>query len=81
MWEGGSRVPFIASSSSIFAKEPQSRQMICFSDMLATSAELVDEGVINKGCFYSHSFLPILKNPNYNKSIRNELIIEKNTDF
>ena len=77
MWEGGSRVPFIVSSPSQFAQGTQSSQMICFTDMMATLADIIDDHTINNADFHSHSFLPILQNPDDSKPIRDDLVIEK----
>lgn len=78
MWEGGSRIPFIVSAPTRFKKGAQSNQLICFTDMMATLADLLGDKTFNSADFDSHSFLPILKNPDSDKPARNELVIEKN---
>jgi len=77
MWEGGSRIPFIVSAPSRFTEGAKSGQMICFTDIMATLADLVGDESINSTNFDSHSFLPILNNPDSDKPARNELVIEK----
>lgn len=78
MWEGGSRIPFIVSEPSRFQQGAQSNQLICFTDMMATLADLLGDKKFNSTGFDSHSFLPILKNPDSGKPARTELVTEKN---
>ena len=77
MWEGGSRIPFIVSAPNRFGKGVQSNQMIGFTDMMATLADLVGDKSLNNNDFNSNSFLPILTSSNYKKPARNELVVEK----
>ena len=77
MWEGGSRIPFIVSAPSYFAPGRESDQMLCFTDMMATLADLLGED-LPKGTFDSHSFLPVLLDQNSEQPLRSEVIIEKN---
>lgn len=77
MWEGGSRIPFIVSDPSWIKKGKVSNQMICFTDMMATLADLVGDDKVNSANLDSHSFLPELRNSAYKKPARNDLIIEK----
>jgi len=77
MWEGGSRIPFIVSAPNRFETGVQSNQMICFTDMIATLADLLGDKTIKSTDFDSHSFLPILTNSNFEKPARDKLVIEK----
>lgn len=77
MWEGGSRIPLIVSAPGRFITDAQSNQMICFTDVMATLADLLGDKTFKSADFDSHSFLPILQNVGAKKSIRNELVIEK----
>ncbi len=76
-WEGGSRIPFIVSAPSRFVSGLESDQIISFTDVLATLAELVGEE-LPAGSFDSHSFLPVLMNVQPDQPLRDEMIIEKN---
>ena len=50
MWEGGSRIPFIVSAPG-YARGITSGQMVCFTDMMATLADLLGEELTCKaGC-------------------------------
>lgn len=77
MWEGGSRIPFIVSAPFRFEKGIQSNQLICFTDMMATLADLVGDKSINSTDFDSYSFLSVLTNSKSEKPARDELVIEK----
>ncbi len=77
MWEGGSRMPFIVSGPSMFPKGAQSNQMISFTDMMATMAALVEDKTFDASKLHSHSFLPVLQNPNHDQPVRADLVVEK----
>ncbi len=77
MWEGGSRIPFIVSAPG-YARGITSEQMVCFTDMMATLADLVGAELPDRTTLDSHSFLPVLKNSVSDQPLRNELIVEKN---
>ena len=76
MWEGGSRIPFIVSAPSYFTRGRESDQLLCFTDMMATLADLLGEEV-PQGTFDSYSFLPVLLDQDSDQPLRSELIIEK----
>ncbi len=78
MWEGGSRIPFIVSAPSRFDSGAESDQMLCFTDMMATLADLLGAELDDPARFDSYSFLHVLNNTEASKPERNELIIEKN---
>ena len=75
-WEGGSRIPFIVSWPKRYETNAQTNQMICFTDIMATFADIIGDTTSHSDSFDSHSFLPVLYNPDYNKPVRNELVIE-----
>ena len=77
LWEGGSRIPFIVSAPFRFKAGKVSDQMIGFTDMLATLADLVGEELA-EGTYDSHSFLPVLMDRESKQALRDELVIEKN---
>ena len=76
MWEGGSRIPFIVRAPSFFAPGRESDQMLCFTDMMATLADLLSEDLSEED-FDSYSFLPVLMGQD-SDALRSEVIIEKN---
>ena len=78
MWEGGSRIPFIVSEPSRFTAGRESDHMICFTDMMATLADILGEELPAQAEFDSYSFLHILKNIEADQPVRKEVIIEKN---
>ena len=77
MWEGGSRIPFIVRAPKYFQQGRESNQMLCFTDMLATLADLLGDKNLDAMDFDSHSFLPVLTKTTSDETLRNELIIEK----
>jgi len=77
MWEGGSRMPFIVSYPSGFASGAISSQMIAFTDVMATLADLVNDEDFNQEDFDSRSFLPVLLDPGYDRAVRPDLVVEK----
>lgn len=81
MWEGGSRIPFIVSAPSRFASGVESDQMICFTDMMATLADLTGKKLEDQAGFDSYSFLHILENRDPEGHVRKQLIVEKNAYF
>ena len=63
--EGGHRVPFIARWPGRIPAGTQTGALINHTDMLATLAELLDvSNVAREGAIDSHSFLPVLREPN-----------------
>ncbi len=80
MWEGGSRIPFIVRAPKYFQQGRESNQMLCFTDMMATLADLLGDKNLDATDFDSHSFLPMLTKTTPKKPLRNELIVEKKKD-
>jgi arylsulfatase A-like enzyme len=75
-WEGGHRVPFIARWPSEVRAGSVSHQTICFTDMLATLAAVVDVDLPEGGGPDSFSFLPVLRGTHADdKPIRGPLVI------
>jgi len=63
--EGGHRVPFIARWPGRIPAGTKTDALINHTDMLATLAELLDvEDVAGEAAIDSHSFLPVLREPN-----------------
>lgn len=59
-WEGGHRMPFLARWPARIAKAGVSRQTICFTDMLATFAEIVGADLPAAARRDSVSVLPLM---------------------
>lgn len=75
MWEGGSRIPFIASWPGNIPEGTRSGQLLCFTDMMATFGAIVDDS-LNLNEYDSHNFLPVFLNPDLELTVRNELLIQ-----
>ena len=60
-WEGGHRVPFVVRWPSVVRPKRVSESMICFTDFMATFAEIVGDKFPETATTDSRSFLPILK--------------------
>ena len=75
MWEGGHRMPFIVSWPGHVPQSSVSKSLICFTDMLATFAEIT-ESEIGQNLYDSHSILPILSGET-DIEVRENLLIDK----
>jgi arylsulfatase A-like enzyme len=75
-WEGGSRIPFIASWPDHFASGAYAHQLVCFTDILATLAEVAGDSSFDASAYDSHSILPILMHPGSAGQVRETLLIE-----
>ncbi|MDE0860034.1 MAG: arylsulfatase [Akkermansiaceae bacterium] len=60
IWEGGHRIPFIVRWPGKVAPGTHSDQLICLTDLLATTAGILDEKVPAGSAEDSVSFLPVL---------------------
>lgn len=60
-WEAGHRMPFIARWPGTVAPGTTSAQLLCFTDLLATFADLMDTKVPPSQLPDSFTFLPSLK--------------------
>jgi len=76
LWEGGSRIPFIATWPGKIMENVKSDKLICFTDMMATFAELTNDTLFSTNQFDSYSILPLLINNDSKERIREELVIE-----
>lgn len=63
IWEGGHRIPFIASWPGTIKANSQSDELICLTNLMATSAELTGASLTETDGEDSFSILPILMNP------------------
>ena len=75
MWEGGHRMPFIVRWPGHTPANTTSSELICFTDILASFAELTNTE-INPLQFDSHSILPIITGTAFESPIRKELLID-----
>jgi arylsulfatase A-like enzyme len=73
-WEGGHRMPFIASWPSVKAEGSQSDQIISNTDMLATFADLVGEPQPANAGEDSYSILNVLYSKDKGKPIREAFV-------
>ncbi|MDA7658041.1 sulfatase-like hydrolase/transferase, partial [Verrucomicrobia bacterium] len=60
LWDGGHRIPFIVRWPGQVEPGSQSDQLICLTDLLATSAEIIGESMPKGSGEDSVSFLPAL---------------------
>ncbi|MBT3751086.1 MAG: arylsulfatase [Bacteroidetes bacterium] len=75
MWEGGHRMPFIVQWPGNTPEQSTSKELICFTDMLATFADITDTE-IDLSAYDSHSILPVITGNNGSGPIRKEVIID-----
>lgn len=73
-WEGGHRMPFIASWPGVIEQGSKSNQIISTTDMLATFADLVGERLPANAGEDSYSILDALYNKDQGKAIREALV-------
>jgi len=75
-WEGGHRMPFIARWPGHIGPGTSSTHLICFTDLLATFAELFDEQLPDDAGHDSFSFLPQLLRSKVNSVQRESLVVQ-----
>ncbi|MDF9798285.1 arylsulfatase A [Catalinimonas alkaloidigena] len=76
-YEGGHRMPFVARWKGHIAENTNSNQLICFTDMMATMADLLDIFIDQENTAEdSYSFLPVLLNEAPSAALRNDLLVE-----
>lgn len=76
-WEGGHRMPFIVRWPGVVDAGTSTKQTICFTDLLATFAEVMGSPLPSEAGSDSFSFLPVLtgKKPE-GESIRGPVVIQ-----
>ena len=62
-WEGGHRMPFLLRWPGVVDAGSTTSHLVCFTDLLATFAEITDAPLPDHLSFDSESFLPILTDP------------------
>jgi len=70
IYEGGHRVPFIATWPGVIKPGAESDETICTVDFMATAAELLDADLTDDTAEDSYSILPVLRGERYDKPIR-----------
>lgn len=70
IYEGGHRVPFIASWPGQIEAGSQSDETICTVDFMATAAALLDVEIADDTAEDSYSFLPVMKQEKYDSPLR-----------
>jgi arylsulfatase A-like enzyme len=73
-WEGGHRMPFIARWPGKITPGTTSREVICFTDMLATFASLTGQSLPNEAGEDSFDILPALLGRTGSKPLREATI-------
>ena len=71
-WEAGHRMPFVARWPGVTKPDSTSKQLICFTDFLATFADIMGAKIPEKAGPDSFSFLPSLKGK---PSLRNTFVM------
>lgn len=70
VWEGGHRVPFLLRWPGIVDPASISNEVVCLTDLLATSAELAGVKIPDGQGIDSYSFLPVLKGEKLTEPVR-----------
>tara|TARA_B110000483_G_scaffold46243_1_gene57740 strand:+ start:1772 stop:3991 length:2220 start_codon:yes stop_codon:yes gene_type:complete len=70
IYEGGHRVPFIASWPGQIPAGTVSDEVICTTDFIATVADLLDVELPDNAAEDSYSFLPVVTEADYAKPLR-----------
>ncbi|MCO8121369.1 arylsulfatase [Stieleria sp. TO1_6] len=72
IWDGGHRVPFLASWPGVITPGTRQNGLICLTDVMRTVADIVDVELPADACEDSISFLPLLKDES--KSSRETIV-------
>lgn len=73
IWDGGHRIPFIVRWPGKIEAGSMSKQLICLTDLYATTSDIIDAKVPTASCEDSVSFLPALSGEQI-ESTRNGVI-------
>ena len=74
VWEGGHRVPFIASWPGMIKHPAVVSQTICLTDLAATFSALTGQVLPANSAQDSYDFSPLLKNPGQKQAVRESVI-------
>ena len=75
-WEGGHRMPFVARWPGHIPKGSTSDQVICFTDMLATFADLVGDDLPDEAGVDSFNILPTMLSGGSNEARHGPVVVE-----
>jgi len=76
-WEAGHRMPFLVRWPGVVAPDSSSDQTICFTDLMATFAEMTGTKLPPEAGPDSFSFLPVLRGERpESQPVRSSLVIE-----
>jgi arylsulfatase A len=73
-WEGGHRMPFVVRWPGVVPEASTTRQTICFTDLLATVADITGVALPAGAGEDSHSLLPVLRDPAARTSRRHTVL-------
>ncbi|MCR9246877.1 MAG: arylsulfatase [bacterium] len=76
-WEGGHRMPFVVRWPGVVPAATTARATICFTDLLATCADVCRQPLPEGAGEDSHSLLPVLRDPNA-KNSRQHTVLKSN---
>jgi arylsulfatase A-like enzyme len=74
-WEAGHRMPFLVRWPGVVEAGSVTHHLVCFTDLLATFAELVNGKLPDKGDLDSESFLPVLTDSSAKHPPRGPLVM------
>ncbi|HUT30372.1 MAG TPA: arylsulfatase [Sedimentisphaerales bacterium] len=74
IWDGGHRIPFIASWPLTIRPNTVSSQTICLTDLMATAAEILGDKLADSAAEDSYSILPAMLDENLEKPIREAVV-------
>lgn len=77
-WEGGHRMPFVARWPGTVPAGTTARATICFTDLLATVADVVGVPLPEGAGEDGHSLLPVLRDPEAGMPNRRHLVLGAN---
>jgi len=81
IWEGGTRVPFIASWPGHIPEGTTQDAMISLNDMLATFASLTDADLCENAGVDSYNMLPAFLNQNPKQQMRETTVVQSHQGY
>ncbi len=75
-WEGGHRMPFLIRWPGVVKAGSATSHLVCFTDLLATFAELVEAQLPAKHDLDSESFLSVLTDPSSSHKPRSPIVMK-----
>lgn len=74
VWEGGHRVPFLARWPEKIKPGTTSKEVICLTDLIATSAKITNQNLPENAAEDSYNILPAFLNEDFESPIRDHTI-------